>query len=76
MSFVLCFSSAFLIFSVNCSQLQLQDEQRQIFHEAFEMWADVSSLTFSEVSSPSDADIKIRQVELLSPDVLHKLYAC
>ena len=48
-----------------------QNEQRQIFHNAFQMWADVSSLTFSDVSSPSDADIKIRQVELPSPEFLH-----
>ena len=54
-----------------------QDEQRQIFHKDFQKWADVSSVTFSEVSSPSYADIKIRQVQLPSPEFLHnKIYAC
>lgn len=35
------------------------DQQRQIFGQALQFWADVSSLTFSEVSSASSADIKI-----------------
>ena len=66
------FCSLFIIIHLMTDE---QDEQRQIFHKAFQMWADVSSVTFSEVSSPSDADIKIRQVELLRPDFLHnKLY--
>lgn len=67
------FCSLFIIIHLMTDE---QDEQRQIFHKAFQMWADVSSVTFSEVSSPSDADIKIRQVELPSPEFLNKLYAC
>ena len=40
------------------------------------MWADLYSLTFSEVSRPSDADINIRQVELLCPKLLrNQIYA-
>ena len=39
-----------------------QDQQRQIFGDALQFWADVSSLTFSEVNNASDADIKIRLV--------------
>ena len=68
------FCSLFIIIHLMTDE---QDEQRQILHKAFQMWADVSSVTFSEVSSPSDADIKIRQVELPSPEFLHnKIYAC
>ncbi|KAL9986776.1 hypothetical protein ACROYT_G000971 [Oculina patagonica] len=35
------------------------DQQKQIFADALQFWADVSAMTFSEVSSASDADIKI-----------------
>ncbi|KAM7433598.1 the peptidase M10A [Porites harrisoni] len=35
------------------------NQQRQIFADSLQFWADVSGLTFSEVSSASSADIKI-----------------
>ena len=43
-----------------------QGQQRQIFGDALQFWADVSGLTFSEVSSASSANIKIRRVNLSS----------
>ncbi|KAL9970696.1 hypothetical protein ACROYT_G023108 [Oculina patagonica] len=35
------------------------DQQRQIFADALQFWADVSGLTFSEAGSAAEADIKI-----------------
>lgn len=37
-----------------------QDQQRKIFGNALQFWADVSGLTFNEVSIARNADIKIR----------------
>ena len=37
-----------------------QEKQREIFGKALKFWGDVSGLKFSEVSSASEADIKIR----------------
>ena len=42
------------------SEYFAQNQQRQIFADSLQFWADVSGLTFSEVSSASSADIKIR----------------
>ena len=42
------------------SEYNAQDQQRQIFADSLQFWADVSGLTFSEVRSASSADIKIR----------------
>lgn len=42
------------------SEYFAQNQQRQIFADSLQFWADVSGLTFSEVSSASTADIKIR----------------
>ncbi|XP_078357018.1 stromelysin-3-like isoform X2 [Oculina patagonica] len=36
------------------------DQQKEIFANALKFWADVSAMTFSEVSSARNADIKIR----------------
>ena len=42
------------------SEYNAQGQQRQIFADSLQFWADVSGLTFSEVRSASSADIKIR----------------
>ena len=40
--------------------MKQQDQQKQMFADALKLWADVSPLTSSEVSSASKADMKIR----------------
>ena len=42
------------------SSTRSQDQQRKIFGHALQFWADVSGLTFNEVSNARNADIKIR----------------
>lgn len=39
-----------------------RDQQDRIFAKALKYWADVSSLSFTRVNSPSSADLKIRLV--------------
>ena len=50
---------SFLI-KLSFSSTRSQDQQRKIFGDALQFWADVSGLTFNEVSTARNADIKIR----------------
>ena len=59
LSLSLWLSLSFLI-KLSFSSTRSQDQQRKIFGEALQFWADVSGLTFKEVSIARNADIKIR----------------
>ena len=52
-------SLSFLIM-LSFSSTRSQDQQRKIFGDALQFWANVSGLTFNEVSIARNADIKIR----------------
>ena len=59
LSLSLWLSLSFLI-KLSFSSTRSQDQQRKIFGDALQFWADVSGLTFNEVSIARNADIKIR----------------
>ena len=59
LSLSLWLSLSFLI-KLSFSSTRPQDQQRKIFGDALQFWANVSGLTFNEVSIARNADIKIR----------------
>ena len=59
LSLSLWLSLSFLI-KLSFSSTRSQDQQRKIFGDALQFWANVSGLTFNEVSIARNADIKIR----------------
>ena len=61
LSLSLWLSLSFLI-KLSFSSTRPQDQQRKIFGDALQFWANVSGLTFNEVSIARNADIKIRWV--------------
>ena len=53
-------SSLSFLIKLSFSSTRPQDQQRKIFGDALQFWANVSGLTFNEVSIARNADIKIR----------------
>jgi hypothetical protein len=52
----------------NCPTRQDCDQSRQVIRDSFQVWADISALTFQEVGIVSDADIEVTWMGANDPE--------